>query len=504
MSRVGRVGSRILALTLMVALASLGASTAAASTAAAFTVDASSAQARGPARPTVVNGTDAAADQFPYLVALVDAERLESDGLFQAQFCGGTLTTPTTVVTAAHCVVDQGTGRVSIPSEILIGFGRDLRGSSIRLVPVASVAVHPGYEARSASRDVAVLTLATAQPDQPTLTPLRPTDTGTYEDGGTQALVAGWGNTSTTEKAFPASPKYGTVVLFPAAACGSSASFTINGTTFQGFEASEADASIMLCAAGATNRGDVIDSCQGDSGGPLVAGEGSAARLIGVVSWGEDCASEFPGVYVRLSAMTDFLLANKAIVTLSPLVAPVIQATALHDSIRVSFAHAHDGTTVSTFAATATDPSTGQVVQCFTPPRTDELPSTCLLKGLVDGVAYAVSGIAANTAGNSPAAAAITVTPVAVPTPGRIVKVSVKAGGTVRFTVTVSRSTGSKLTGARVRCIPTAGGPGRSAGIQGTTATVTGLPKGRYACSVTARNSVGVAESEPRVVNARR
>lgn len=488
MSRVARASCRYLALVLAGALVSLGALPA---------------QASGEAKPTVVNGTDAATDQFPYLVALIDAERLESDGLFQAQFCGGTLTTPTTVVTAAHCVVDQTTGRVSLPSEILIGFGRDLRGTSFRLVPLASVAVHPGYEARSASRDVAVLTLATAQPDQPTLTPLRPTDSGPYEVGGTEARVAGWGNTSATEKAFPASPKFGTIVLFPAAACGSSASFTINGTSFEGFDAADADASIMLCAAGATNAGDVIDSCQGDSGGPLVVGDGSATRLIGVVSWGEDCASEFPGVYVRVSAMTDFLLANKAIVTLSPLVAPKMQATARHDSIRVSFEHSHDGTTVSTFAATATDPATGEVVQCFTEPRTDELPSTCLLRGLVDGVTYSVAGIAANTAGNSPAAPAILVTPVAVPTPGRIVKVSVKAGGKARFTVTASRSVGSKLAGARVTCLPTAGGPSVSAEIQGATASMTGLTKGRYACSVTARNSVGVAESEPRVIVAR-
>lgn len=488
MSRIARGSCRILALFLAVALIPLGAT---------------SAKASGEARPTVVNGTDAAADQFPYLVALVDTERLEADGLFQAQFCGGTLTTATTVVTAAHCVVDQTTGRVSLPNEILIGFGRDLRGTNIRLVPLASVAIHPGYEARSASRDLAVLTLATAQPDQPTVTPLRPTDSGPYEVGGTEARVAGWGNTSTTKKAFPASPMYGRIVIFPAAACGSGGSFTINGTTFEGFDAANADASIMLCAAGATDSGDVIDSCQGDSGGPLVVGDGSATRLIGVVSWGEDCASEFPGVYVRVSAMTDFLLANKAIVTLSPLVAPAIQATALHHSIRVSFVHSHDGTTVSTFAATATDPATGQVTQCFTEPRTDELPSTCLLRGLVDGVTYSVAGIAANTAGNSPAAPSISVTPVAVPIPGRIVKVSMKAGGRARFTVTASRSAGSKLTGARVTCLPTAGGPGRSAEIHAGTASMTGLTKGRYACSVTARNSVGVAEGEPQVISAR-
>lgn len=451
----------------------------------------------------VVHGVPAA-DPLGFMVALLDADRLAAKGAFQAQFCGGTLTTPTTVVTAAHCVVDQKSGVVAVAADLRVGFGQSLADPGFRTVPVASVAVHPGYEMRTSVRDVAVLTLAEAQPDTPTLTPLRPTDDLRYEAGGRRARIAGWGNTSTRGDDFPESVRLGDVVVFPGDACGAGVSYTVDGVTFTGFGAGEADAGVMLCAAGATAGGQVVDSCQGDSGGPLIVGEGLAARLVGIVSWGEDCASRYPGVYVRASAMTDFLVSSQAIITLAPLAAPELQATPLHEAIRVAFTHAHDGSAISAFAATATDPVSGQVRQCVVTPRQDELPASCTIDRLADGTTYAVSGIAANSAGNSPASAGAPVTPLAVPAAGGITRARVLPGGQARFTVTSSRSSGSALQAARVVCLPVAGGAGRSAAIRGGESTVSGLRPVRYACAVSARNAVGTAMGDPKVITARR
>jgi secreted trypsin-like serine protease len=63
----------------------------------------------------------------------------------------------------------------------------------------------------------------------------------------------------------------------------------------------------QLCAGN-----DFADSCQGDSGGPLLTvDDRQEFVLVGIVSWGEGCAKpEKPGVYVRLSAYTDWIKTN--------------------------------------------------------------------------------------------------------------------------------------------------------------------------------------------------
>ena len=369
--------------------------------------------------PRVINGTPSDGSDA-YLVALLDAAQYRDEGGFQAQFCGGTLTTPTIVVTAAHCVREDN-GTISLPQSIVVAVGGDLESPSLRTYPVTSVTVHPGYVADSAIYDVAVLTLGTPVTGATTLTPLRPEETAAVMVSGAPLRVVGWGNTSTTDDVFPSRPVAGSVTLFPDTACGGGGDFTLNGVHFRGFGSADADPQIEVCASGVRADRAIVDSCSGDSGGPLISGIGAAARLVGIVSWGQKCSGRTPGVYTRVSAMYPFLVQTGAIsgtppaasVTPAPATTPpppsiVIQPK--RNALVVAFT-VPVTTAATAFAASAVNPSTGTITHCFTKPRTDGRAPFCTMSGLRPGVRYSVTAIVANAAGNSSPAGPVIATP---------------------------------------------------------------------------------------------
>jgi len=49
------------------------------------------------------------------------------------------------------------------------------------------------------------------------------------------------------------------------------------------------------------------DACSGDSGGPLIRRNGYRFWQVGVISWGEGCAKEYPGVYTDVGKHMDFI-----------------------------------------------------------------------------------------------------------------------------------------------------------------------------------------------------
>jgi secreted trypsin-like serine protease len=369
--------------------------------------------------PRVINGTPTdGTDSF--LVALLDAALFRDEGAFNAQFCGGTLTTPTIVVTAAHCVREDN-GTISLPQSILVGVGGDLESPAVRTYPVTSVTVHPGYVADSAIYDVAVLTLATPVTGANTLAPLRPEEAAAVMVPGAPLRVIGWGNTSNTDDVFPSQPVRGAVTLFPDTACGGGGDYTLNGVHFRGFGSADANPQIEVCASGVRADRAIVDSCSGDSGGPLISGVGAAARLVGIVSWGQKCSGRTPGVYTRVSAMYPFLAQLGAVAvtppaasaTPAPVTAPpppsiVIQAK--RNALVVTFT-VPTSTAATAFAASAVNSATGTVAHCFTKPRSDGRAPFCTMSGLRPGVRYSVTAIVANAAGNSSPAGPVIATP---------------------------------------------------------------------------------------------
>ncbi len=457
------------------------------------------------ANPRIVNGVDADQGQFPYLVALLETERFNHDGAFLAQYCAGVLTTRRTVVTAAHCVSDPessvfGQVRTIQPSEVTAGVGSILKTSAIRTFAVARVDVHPQFDPRSGRNDLAVLTLATPVPNGKPLLPILPAEHHTYAKAGLTARIAGWGSVQSFPPAYPRGVHTGVVTLFPARACGGGRGYSIDSTPFVGFNADEVDPDSMLCAIGVSPRGAIVDSCQGDSGGPLVVGTGRNARLVGITSWGLDCAGDRPGVYTRIESMTTFLRNHQALGRFEPTVAPQVIAAPLNQALRVTFVDSALDVPAVQFAATATDNVTGVQSTCYAKQRSDEVRSSCVISGLTNGTSYSVSGFADTDLGDSPASAPQVVTPLPVPTPGRILSWQWVDANTVRIAVSRSEGHGSALKPPTVVCLPIDGGATRSATVARGLAVVHGLRRVRHLCSITASNDYGTTISVPRVL----
>jgi secreted trypsin-like serine protease len=443
--------------------------------------------------PRIINGISGESSDFPFLVSVLESPRYRQDGAFRAQFCAGSLTTPLTVVTAAHCVVDQESGARTSPDRIVLGFGSNLKSPTLRVIAAQSIVVHPQYKISTAENDIAVITLAAPVNDIPTVAVLTSDEDDIYIKAGTPARVAGWGNTSQTGDKYPEIFRVGDVVIFPPASCGEGERYTVNGVRFFGFNSKDANSQSMICAAGATKNQRIIDACQGDSGGPLVVGTGTELRLVGAVSWGETCASKYPGVYTRLSAEGAFLTAAGAVAIPPPASAPTLSITPLNGSLQVRITASDTDRNISSYAATATDIVNGTSYTCFAAPTRKNLAGTCTITGLTNGSAYSITGFSANPFGNSPVSEPVVAAPSDQPIAGAITRVTV-TGDDAQFLVRKANQNGATLAWNRVVCTAESGKVRYSA-IRGTSVTIKNLTPGVYQCSTRIMTDAGVATS---------
>jgi secreted trypsin-like serine protease len=231
-----------------------------------------------PAR--IVGGLPAAVDTAPWTAFLVAHNRSGPNG----QFCDATVTTPTAVITAAHCVLD------TRPGEIDVVTGRStLSGSDGQRLPVASINIDPAYDPEGTGHDAAVVHLAapTAAPPIAYAT----ADQAGLAGPGASLLLTGWGLVANTDDATPDNLQQAAITVQGNRRC------RVNyGDAFNGNQ--------MICSLGG-----LPDACRGDSGGPLVSLDGAAPTLVGIVSFGGTrCGnSHFPGVYTRVSYEAAFL-----------------------------------------------------------------------------------------------------------------------------------------------------------------------------------------------------
>ncbi|XP_073833446.1 chymotrypsin-1-like [Musca autumnalis] len=219
----------------------------------------------------ILGGATASEGQFPYQVSL------RWGGVHVG---GGSIISPTYIVTAAHCLAQGQPPKAFSPDYISIRAGSRQHEKGGQVIQAAELKIHPNYD--KSHSDIALVKLsrplefnsnvqaiALAQHEPPT---------------GVPVIASGWGFT----KNGGSTPKYLQYNIFVArrhADCGRATDVSV------------------LCLARSLGQG----ICMGDSGGPAVYN----SDLVGVANYGVDgCGSRYADGFASVAYQYNWLISN--------------------------------------------------------------------------------------------------------------------------------------------------------------------------------------------------
>ena len=245
------------------------------------------------AHATVVGGTPAQPGPLSSVVFVTSQTSADS-----AMACGGTVLSPTVVLTAAHCLVDERSRTIRPADGVVVTAGTFDRGSGAGVaVGARAVAVHPDYDPGAIRSDAAVIHLA--QPLAIAPVTLAGDGDAALAAPGATATFTGWGTTSGGSS--EASPRLltATTTVLDDDACQ-----RLLGNGFS--------SAVTLCAVDAGRF--AASTCRGDSGGPLLTRRDDGAWVqIGITSWGSlGCDAHVPQAFTRVSAVAPWISAQLA------------------------------------------------------------------------------------------------------------------------------------------------------------------------------------------------
>ncbi|EDV96358.1 GH15247 [Drosophila grimshawi] len=222
------------------------------------------------AEPRIIGGHVARISHLKYLVQV-----LSNDAI-----CGGSLITKRWVISAAHCVHN-------VPTNSLRVYGGTSEQGAQNGIQrsVTFLAVPRQFRMNTMHMDVAALYL-----NQDMVGPNVATIRLAFQPAppGSLVRVSGWGATSRDSRQTARVVHSVTLPLWP------------NGACREAYSGQWQITRSMVCAGKSFQR----DSCDGDSGGPMVY----RGELIGIVSFGNECATLEPGVYTSVPVIRRWFL----------------------------------------------------------------------------------------------------------------------------------------------------------------------------------------------------
>jgi V8-like Glu-specific endopeptidase len=230
-----------------------------------------------PGNQRIVGGAEAIANSWPWIVSL------QTGG----HFCGGTLIDARHVLTAAHCLTSVSVGQLRIVAGL--HERSNLYTGRTQILSASRIFLHEQYNGATYANDIAVIRLA--QPVQLNSYVNLVCLPGPEPQEYSPVTVAGWGATRKGGSSPNALQQVTVQVLNGEAKAAYTSYFDVQ----------------RQIGAGIARIGGK-DSCQGDSGGPLMYSSNGQWYLVGVVSFGNDCALSYhPGVYTRTSAYLNWI-----------------------------------------------------------------------------------------------------------------------------------------------------------------------------------------------------
>ncbi|KXN67075.1 trypsin-like serine protease [Conidiobolus coronatus NRRL 28638] len=207
-------------------------------------------------------------------------------------WCGGSLINSNTIITAAHCNRGQNDQwQVKVHRHNLTKSDAEENGKTYNVIKRT---IHPDYDLFRVRNDIAIWKIDAPSSSEKLLE----LDEGSLgEDNSSLLTTIGWGRLQFQGVLSDILMEVKLPIFDPPQCTQNYAkvNLKVNNT-------------LQICAGYPEGK---KDSCNGDSGGPLFKVIGSKFYLVGLVSFGKDCAlPEFPGVYTRISAYKDWILSN--------------------------------------------------------------------------------------------------------------------------------------------------------------------------------------------------